>query len=118
MIDIRKNMKTMTLNKADVSYFYMSFRVTTVKSDQKSNINKYCILFCAISVLFKTIKNMVVVTIATIKKSTMNHLLNGSCLSIYRRETNFEANSWFPFNLYLTEGLNDAYQHYKNVTLC
>ena len=61
MIDIRKNMKTMTLNKADVSYFYISFRVTTVKSDQKSNINKYCLLFCAISVPFTTIKNMVVV---------------------------------------------------------
>ena len=61
MIDIRKNMKTMILNKADVSSFYISFRVTTVKSDQKSNINKYYILFCAISVLFTTIKYMVVV---------------------------------------------------------
>ena len=108
MIDIRKNMKTMILNKADVSSFYISFRVTTVKSDQKSNINKYCILFCAISVLFKTIKNMVVVTIATIINSGMKHVLNGSCLSMPRRETNFEANSRFPFNLYLTEGLNEA----------
>ena len=108
MIDIRKNMKTMILNKADVSSLYISFRVTTVKSDQKSNINKYCILFCAISVLFKTIKNMVVVTIATIINSAMKHVLNGSCLSMPRRETNFEANSQFPFNLYLTEGLNEA----------
>ena len=108
MIDIRKNMKTMALNKADVSCFYIPFRVTTVKSDQKSNINKYCILFCAISVLFKTIKNMVVVTIATMKNGDMKHVLNGSCLSIPRRETNFEANSRFPFNLYLTEGLNEA----------
>ena len=108
MIDIRKNMKTMILNKADVSSFYISFRVTTVKSDQKSNINKYCILFCAISIHFTTIKNMVVVTIATIIKSAMNHVLNGSCFSIPRRETNFEANSRFPYNLYLTEGLNEA----------
>ena len=108
MIDIRKNMKTMILNKADVSSFYISFRVTTVKSDQKSNINKYCILFCAISVLFNTIKNMVVVTIATIINSAMKHVFNGSCLSMPRRETNFEANSRFPFNLYLTEGLNEA----------
>ena len=108
MIDIRKNMKTMILNKADVSSFYISFRVTTVKSDQKSNINKYYILFYAISVLFTTIKNMVVVTIATIINSAMNHVLNGSCLSKYIRETNFEANSRFPFNLYLTEGLNEA----------
>ena len=103
MIDIRKNMKTMALNKADVSCFYISFRVTTVKSDQKSNINKYCILFCTISALFMTIKNMVVVTIATIINSVMKHLLNGSCLSMPRREANFEANSRFPFNLYLTE---------------
>ena len=108
MIDIRKNMKTMALNKVDVSCFYISFRVTTVKSDQKSNINKYCILFCAISVPFTTITNMVVVTIATIINSTINYVLNGSCLSKYRRETNFEANSRFPFNLYLTEGLNEA----------
>lgn len=108
MIDFRKNMKTMALNKADVSCFYISFRVTTVKSDQKSNINKYCILFCAISVLFRKIKNMVVVTIATIINSAMKNVLDGSCLSIPRRETNFEANSRFPFNLYLTEGLNEA----------
>ena len=108
MIDIRKNMKTMALNKADVSCFYISFRVTTVKSDQKSNVNKYCILFCAISALFTRIKNMVVVTIATMKNGAMKHVLNGSCLSMLRRETNFEANSRFPFNLYLTEGLNEA----------
>ena len=108
MIDIRKNMKTMILNKADVSSFYISFRVTTVKSDQKSNINKYCILFCPISVLFTTIKDMGVVTIATIINSAMKLVLNGSCLSMPRRETNFEANSRFPFNLYLTEGLNEA----------
>ena len=108
MIDIRKNMKTMILNKAVVSSFYISFRVTTVKSDHKSNINKYCILFCAISVLFKTIRNMVVVTIATIINSAMKNVLDGSCLSIPRRETNFEANSRFPFNLHLTEGLNEA----------
>ena len=108
MIDIRKNMKTMILNKADVSSFYISFRVTTVKSDQKSNINKYCILFCAISVLYTIIKDMVVVTIATIINSAMKQVLNGSCLSMPRRETNFEANSRFPYNLYLTEGLNEA----------
>ena len=108
MIDFRKNMKTMALNKADVSCLSIHSRVTTVKLDQKTNINKYCNLFCTSSVHFKTTKNMVVVTIATIKKSTMNHLLNGSCLSIYRRETNFAANSWFPFNLYLTEGPNEA----------
>ena len=108
MIGIRKNMKTMILNKADVSSFYILFRGTTVKSDQKSNINKYCILSCAISVLFTIIKNMVVVTIATIINSAMKHVLNGSCLSMPRRETNFEANSRFPFNLYLTEGLNEA----------
>ena len=108
MIDIRKNMKTMALNKADVSCFYISFRVTTVKSVQKLNINKYCILFCAIYVLFTTIKNMVVATMATIINSVMKHVLNGSCLSMPRQETNFEANSRFPFNLYLTEGLNEA----------
>ena len=108
MIDFRKNMKTMALNKADVSCFYISFRVTTVKSDQKSNINKYCILFCTSSIHFMTIKNMVVVTIATIINSAMNYALNGSCLSSSRRETNFESNSRFPYNLYLTEGLNEA----------
>ena len=108
MIDIRKNMKRMALNKADVSCFYISFRVTTVKSDQKSNINKYCILFRTISALFMIIKNMVVVTTATKVNSVMNYVLNGSCLSSSRRETNFEANSWSPFNLYLTEGINEA----------
>ena len=108
MIDFRKNMKTMALNKADVSCLSIYFRVTTVKLDQKLNLNKYCILFCTSSVHFMTIKNMVVVTIATIINSAMNHVLNGSCLSSSRRETNFEANSWSPFNLYLTEGLNEA----------
>ena len=108
MIDFRKNMKTMALNKADVTCFSISFRVTTAKSNQKSNLNIYCILFRTSSVHFTTIKNMVVITITTIINSTMNHVLNGSCLSISRRETNFEANSRFPFNLYLTEGLNEA----------
>ena len=51
---------------------------------------------------------MVVVTIATIINSAMNYALNGSCLSSSRRETNFESNSRFPYNLYLTEGLNEA----------
>ena len=40
-----------------------------------------------------TTKNMVVVTIATIINSTIKHVLNGSCLSSPRRETNFEENS-------------------------
>ena len=108
MIDFRKNMKTMALNKADVSCRSIYFRVTTVKLDQKSNLNKYCILFCTSSVHFMTTKNMVVVTIATIINIAMKQVLNGSCLSIPRRETNFEANSRFPYNLYLTEGLNEA----------
>ena len=108
MIDFIKSMKTVALNKADSGCFPPPFRMTTVKSDQKSNINIYCILFCAFSIHFTTIKNMVVVTIATIINSTIKHVLNGSCLSSTRRETNFEANSWFPFNLYLTEGLNEA----------
>ena len=108
MIDFRKNMKTMALNKADVSCLSIYFRVTTVKLDQKLNLNKYCILFCTDSVYFKTIKNMVVVTIATIINRAMKQVLNGSCFSINRRETNFEANSRFPYNLYLTEGLNEA----------
>ena len=108
MIDFRKNMKIKALNKADVSCLSIYFRVTTVELDQKSNLNKYCILFCTDSVYFTTIKNMVVVTIATIIKCTMKHVSNGSCLSMARRESNFEANSRFPFNLYLTEGLNEA----------
>ena len=108
MIDFRKNMKTKALNKADLSCLSIYSRVTTVKSDQKSNINIYCILFCAISIHLMTIKNMVVVTIATIINSTIKLVLNGSYLSSPRRETNFEANSWSPFNLYLTEGLNEA----------
>ena len=108
MIDFRKNMKTMALNKADVSCLSIYFRVTTVKLDQKLNLNKYCILFFTSSVYFMTIKNMVVVNIATIINSAMNYVLNGSCLSSSRRETNFEANSRFPYNLYLTEGLNEA----------
>ena len=108
MIDFRKNMKTMALNKADVSCLSIYFRVTTVKLDQKLNLNKYCILFRTSSVYFTTIKNMVVNTIATIINNAINHLLNGSCSSNSRRETNSAANSWFPFNLYLTEGLNEA----------
>ena len=108
MIDFRKNMKIKALNKEDLSCLSIYFRVTTVKLDQKSNLNKYCILFCTDSVYFTTIKNMVVVTIATIINRAMKQVLNGSCFSINRRETNFEANSWFPYNLYLTEGLNEA----------
>ena len=108
MIDFRKNMKIKALNKADLSCLSIYFRVTTVKLDQKSNLNKYCILFCTDSIYFTTIKNMVVVTIATIINRAMKQVLNGSCFSIPRRETNFEANSRFPYNLYLTEGLNEA----------
>ena len=74
MIDFRKNMKTMALNKADVSCRSIYFRVTTVKLDQKSNLNKYCILFCTSSVHFMTIKNMVVVTIATIINLSLIHI--------------------------------------------
>ena len=108
MIDFRKNMKIKALNKEDLSCLSIYFRVTTVKLDQKSNLNKYCILFCTDSVYFTTIKLMVVVTIATIINRAMKQVLNGSCFSINRRETNFEANSRFPYNLYLTEGLNEA----------
>ena len=61
MIDFRKNMKTMALIKADVSCLSIYFRVTTVKLDQKSNLNKYSILFCNSSVHLMTTKNMVVV---------------------------------------------------------
>ena len=108
MIDFRKNMKTMALNKADVSCLSIYFRMTTVKLDQKSNLNKYCTLSCNSFIHFMTTKNMVVINIATIINSAIYHVLNGSCLSISRRETNFEANLWFPFNLYLAEGLNEA----------
>ena len=101
-------MKTMALNKVDAGCFPLLFRLTTVKLSLKSNINIYCILFSSESSHFATIKNMVVVTIATITNVDMNHVLNGSCLSNSRRETNFRANSWFPFNLYLTEELNEA----------
>ena len=108
MIDFRKNMKTKALNKADLSCFSIYFRLTTVKLDQKSNLNIYCILFRTSFVHFTTIKNMVVVPIATIINSAINHVLNGSCLLISRRETNSEANSRFPFNLNLAERLNEA----------
>ena len=108
MIDLIKITKTMTLNKLDGSCFPLPFRMTTVKLDQKSNINEYCIIFCPKSSHIMTIKKMVVVFLATIINSAINHVLNGSCLSISRIETNFEGNLWFPFNLYLTEGLNEA----------
>ena len=108
MIDFRKIIISTAMSQPDFTRFKPLIEMTTVKSDQKSNINKYCILFCAISVLFKTVKDMVVVTIATIINSAMKHVLNGSCLSMPRQETNFKANSQFPFNFYLTEGLNEA----------
>lgn len=108
MIDLIKIMKTMTLNKLDESCFPLPFRMTTVKLDQKSKINEYCIIFCPKSSHLVTTKKMVVVYLATIINSAINHVLNGSCLSISRLGTNFEANLWFPFNLYLTEVLNEA----------
>ena len=108
MIDLIKIMKTMTLNMLDESCFPLPFITTTVKLDQISNSNKYYILFFTSSVDFIKIIKMVVVKIATIINSAINHVLNGSCLSISRLKTNFEANLWFPFNLYLTEVLNEA----------
>ena len=98
----------MTLNKLDESCFPLPFRMTTVKLDQESNINEYCIIFCPKSSHLMRTKKMVVVFLATIINIAINHVLNGSCLSISRLETNFEANLWFPFNLYLTEVLNEA----------
>ena len=108
MIDLIKIMKTSTLYKLDESCFPFPFRMTTVKLDIKSNINEYCIIFCPKSSHLMITKKMVVVSLATIINRAINHVLNGSCLSISRPETNFEANLCFPFNLYLTEVLNEA----------
>ncbi len=101
-------MKTVALNKADSGCFTPSFRMTTVKLSQKSNINIYCITVSSKSSHFMTTKKMVVVYVATIVKSAVLHVLKGSYLYIFRRGNNSEANLGFLFKFFLTKGLNEA----------
>ena len=108
MIDFRKIMISMALIDSDFTGFRHLFKMTTVKSTQKSNTDKYFANFGAIPRQLLTNNYMVVVDLTTIIIITVYRMLNGSCVSFSRRKFNSEVTTWFSFNFLILGELNEA----------
>ena len=108
MIDSRKIMISMVMSEPEFTWLRPFFKMTTVKSIQKSNRNKYCSIFGAIYRHLLTKYYMVVVWLTTIVINAVYRMLNGSCISFYRQRFNCAVSTWFPFNLLISGELNEA----------
>ena len=108
MIDSRKIMISTAVSESEFAWFRPLFKMTTVKSTQKSNRDKYCAIFRAIYRHLSTKKYMVVVCLTTIVNNAVYRMLNGSCLPFSRWRFNFEVSTWFSFNFLIPGELNEA----------
>ena len=108
MIDFRKIMISTAMSEPNFTRFKSLFEMTTVKSTQKSNTDKYFAKFRAISRHLSTKNYMVVVDLTTIIINTVYRMLNGSCIPISRRRFNPEVSTWFSFNFLIPGELNEA----------
>ena len=108
MIDFRKIMISTAMSEPNFTWFRSLFEMTTVKSTQKSNRDKYCAIFRDIYRHISTKKYMVVVCLTTIVNNAVYRMLNGSCLPFSRRRFNFEVSTWFSFNFLIPGELNEA----------
>ena len=108
MIDFRKIMISTAMSEPDFTRFKSLFEMTTVKSTQKSNTDKYCAILMAIFQYIPSKKYMVVTGLTTIIINTVYRMVNGSCIPISRRRFIPEVSTWFSFNFLIPGELNEA----------
>ena len=108
MIDFKKIMISMAVIDSDFTWFRPLFKMTTVRSTQKSNRNKYCSIFRVIYRHLLRKSYMVVVWLTTTVINTVYKILYGSCFPISRRKFNSKVSTWFSFNFLIPGELNEA----------
>ena len=108
MIDFRKIMISTAMSEPNFTRFKSLFEMTTVKSIQKSNMDKYFAKFRAISRHISTKNFRVVNGLTTIIINTVFRMLYGSCILFSRRRFNSKVSTWFSFNFLIPGELNEA----------
>lgn len=108
MIDFKKIMISMAVIDSDFTWFRPLFKMTTVKSTQKSNRDKYCSIFRVIYRHLLTTNYMVVVWLTTTVINTVYRMLYGSCVPFSRQKFNSKVSTWFSFNFLIPWELNEA----------
>tara|TARA_B100000579_G_scaffold185343_1_gene151084 strand:- start:238 stop:630 length:393 start_codon:yes stop_codon:yes gene_type:complete len=108
MIDSRKIMTSMVMSEPDFTLFRPLFKMTTVKSTQKSNRDKYCSIFGVIYRHLLTKNFMVVAWLTTILINAVYRMLYGSCVPFSRQKFNSKVSTWFSFNFLIPGELNEA----------
>ena len=108
MIDFRKIMISTAMSEPNFTWFRSLFEMTTVKSTQKSNRDKYCSIFRVIYRHLLTTNYMVVVWITTTVINTVYRMLYGSCVPFSRQKFNSKVSTWFSFNFLIPGELNEA----------
>ena len=108
MIDFKKIMISMAVIDSDFTWFRPLFKMTTAKSTQKSNRDKYCSIFRVIYRHLLTTNYMVVVWITTTVINTVYRMLYGSCVPFSRQKFNSKVSTWFSFTFLIPGELNEA----------
>jgi hypothetical protein len=108
MIDFKKIMISMAVIDSDFTWFRPLFKMTTAKSTQKSNRDKYCSIFRVIYRQLLTTNYMVVVWLTTTVINTVYRMLYGSCVPFSRQKFNSKVSTWFSFNFLIPGELNEA----------
>ena len=108
MIDFKKIMISMAVIDSDFTWFRPLFKMTTAKSTQKSNRDKYCSIFRVIYRHLLTTNYMVVVWLTTTVINTVYRMLYGSCVPFSRQKFNSKVSTWFSFNFLIPWELNEA----------
>ena len=108
MIDSRKIMISTAMSESEFTWFRPLFKMTTVKSTQKSNRDKYCSIFRVIYRNLLTTNYMVVVWLTTTVINTVYRMLYGSCVPFSRQKFNSKVSTWFSFNFLIPGELNEA----------
>ena len=108
MIDSRKIMISTAMSESAFAWFSPLFKMTTVKSTQKSNRNKYCSIFRVIYRHLSTTNYMVVVWLTTAVINNVYKMLYGSCVPFSRQKFNSKVSTWFSFNFLIPGELNEA----------
>ncbi len=108
MIDSRKIMISTAMSESEFAWFRPLFKMTTVKSTQKSNRDKYCSIFRVIYRNLLTTNYMVVVWLTTTVINTVYRMLYGSCVPFSRQKFNSKVSTWFSFNFLIPGELHEA----------
>ena len=108
MIDFRKIMINTAMSEPDFTWFRPLFKMTTVKSTQKYNRDKYCAIFWAMYRHLLTTNFMVVVWLTTTVINTVYWMFYGSCVPFSRQKFNSKVSTWFSFTFLIPGELNEA----------